>query len=377
MRFLLQRTAPSLKPIRPIVAATSKKAAPRAVETRKNEVPRSKAYAQRCSPNCGCVIRFEATLSPPSDGASASPRVVSAAYHTRRILAKSHENSRGNVMRLQPLLTSRASPESERPVMTTCSCQTLHLLAEQAVNHMNGRTMAQLQNDSASVTARSSIALRHTILRENVLPRIEERNNKELGLGKARPDRILDGEQPTAIESINEIERRGHCYDLVEDALLALVHERMPRPRRDGEAERYSPTLGGTFRMYSRQLRNEPPVDDTERIDDDDVIRHDDAAFRRVGDWQRASSPSSYFLFGDESASPPSLLELTKESISLRLLGLSDGGGTDARREERPPGTYLELFDMYSDDVIDGKGEESDSYNDWVDFIDNQQTSSG
>lgn len=361
MRFLLQRTT-SLKSGRPTVA-TSKKAAPR-VETRKNEGPCSKAYAQRCSPNCGCVIRFEATLS--SDGASASPKVVNAAYHARRILAKSREDASGKTMRLQPLLTSRASPESAQPLMTTCSCQTLHLLAEQTVDYMNGRTMAHLLNDSSSNTARSSVALRHTILRENVLPRIEEQNNNKLGLGTSRPDQIRDGEPSNAIESINETERRGHCYDLVEEAFFALAHERMLRPREDSEAERYSPTLGGSFRMYSRRLRNEPPVEDTKRIDDDD------AAFRRVGVWQR-SSPSSYFLFGDESASSSSMFERAKESIGLRLLGLGGGDGIGAKREERPPSTYLELFDMYNDDEVYRKEEESDTYNDWVDYIDNQR----
>lgn len=362
MKFLLQRTA-SLKSGR--IAATSKRAAPRTFETRKNEGPCSKAYAQRCSPNCGCVLRFEATLSPSSssDGtsANASPKVINAAYHARRILAKSQEDASGN-SRLQPLLTSRASPEAAQPLMTNCSCQTLHLLAEQTVDHMNGRTIAQLQNDSASNTARSSVALRHTILRSNVLPRIEEQNKNKIGLRGSRPDRVRDGEPSNAIESINETERRGHCYDLVEEAIVALVHERMPRPRKDSEAERYSPTLGGSFRMYSSRLRNEPRV-----IDDDD-----DAAFRRVGDWQR-SSPSSYFLFGEESAGPSSLLERAKESIGLRLLGLGGGDGTGARREERPPSTYLELFDMYSDDVMHGKVEESDTYIDWVDFVDNQR----
>jgi hypothetical protein len=47
-------------------------------------------------------------------------------------------------------------------------------MAKRAVDHLRGKTLAQIRNemDMGVVGPRSTVAFRHTVLRENVLPAI-------------------------------------------------------------------------------------------------------------------------------------------------------------------------------------------------------------
>ena len=47
-------------------------------------------------------------------------------------------------------------------------------------------------------------------------------------------------------------------HDLVEDSVLSMIHEQMPNPQKDDDAELYSLTLGGYFQTYSLSGRNQP-----------------------------------------------------------------------------------------------------------------------
>ncbi len=71
---------------------------------------------------------------------------------------------------MRPLTTQNAS--RLQPILTSCTCLTLHHLAQRAVNHLRGKTLAQIRNemDMGVVGPRSTVAFPYMVLRENVLP---------------------------------------------------------------------------------------------------------------------------------------------------------------------------------------------------------------
>ncbi len=71
---------------------------------------------------------------------------------------------------MRPLTTQHAS--RLRPILTSCTCPTLHHLAQRVVDHLRGKTLAQIRNEMGMgvVGPRSTVAFRHTVLRENMLP---------------------------------------------------------------------------------------------------------------------------------------------------------------------------------------------------------------
>merc|ERR1739848_28508 len=103
-----------------------------------------------------------------------------------------------------------------------------------------------------------------------------------LGLAKNKSVRPLREEGNNNMEQegnqnglceMNSTRPHGHCYGLIEDCLLSLVHQRMPPPRKDTDAEAYSPTLGGIWGIYrhsGRQLAEGRLVEDAT-----DDTRHD------------------------------------------------------------------------------------------------------
>ena len=322
---------------------------------------------------------------------------------------------------LRPLTTQQREESSRHPILTSCTCHTLHRLARRTVDYLPGKTMAQLQNEIGGGRAsdRSSVAMRHTVLREHVLPAIVPASGNKLGT-TMRLDARMNGKEDDATsgaDEMNATERHGRCYDLVESSLLSMVRERAPAPRGDADAEAYSPTLGGYFRLYSPSGRNN---DRPSKDDDDDVIREEDedavgregngsSSFHDAADWQgREAGPSSYFLFGSDYSSngrdcasddrPSSLtgliLQQARESMRDRWPFGGDDGiergasmttrfGTSKERNDRPATDYLGLLDMYGDD-----GESSDegtkegglhrgSTGDWLAHVDRMHSRDG
>ncbi|KAL7517329.1 hypothetical protein ACHAWX_002259 [Stephanocyclus meneghinianus] len=337
----------------------------------------AKAWGQQCSPNCGCILRFEVQLSPLSNMKS-SPTVVHASYHAKRVMTTRPSavvKSKG-VSHLRPLLTSHAS-QPPGPILISCTCPTLHQLAQQVVDYLPGKSWQTLKNESdlGVAGARSSAAFRHTVLKENIMPSIRA-DEKQWSISTRQS---ID----TSNNKTNEFastEQYFHCYDLVEDAVLSLLHERQNSARKESAAECFSPTLGGYFAMYSVSKRNEASFGEIEVDEEKD---HGRVAFSGQhstrsddGSWLR-TSPSSYFLFGEDNATISMLnyLQQAKDAIFSHFFGNVEGDGHTGRSDvgvQRPTTTYLQLLDMYGD-VTSHDQLEYDKLDDWLNYVDQTQ----
>ena len=139
------------------------------------------AWGQQCSPNCGCVLRFEATKCSETD------RVLTASYTAKQVLT----DSQGRVQ-----LTNRL----ERPMMKECSCQSLHYLATAVVDqYLLNSTMSwqRLKAQLDFMSTRSSPAFAKAVLSSQKLP----------------------------------LQSTG-CFDLVEEALTGMIKGYLPKQRR-------------------------------------------------------------------------------------------------------------------------------------------------
>ena len=415
MRFLLKSTTTASRAAasaaRDANKLLSKNNAHNAITERATNNITGKAWGQHCSPDCGCVLRFELQLSNDrvSSALSTTETVAAATYHAKRVMVtkakhspdndenRSSSSSSPSSTNLKPLLTSELSSHSQRPILTSCTCTTLHELAQQVVNHLPGRTLQQLRNDTelGVVGARSSMAFRHTVLRENVLPALAEKEAqswKKFGemSSKEQQQQNEDAKNSSGggIHEMNSTQQHGHCFDLVEDSFLSMIHEREMSPRKDDKVHAFSPTMGGYFRMYSPSGRQQKQrhLPSQHSLDEDDIAaeyatmrRNDSLASQSGGDWLQ-KSPSSYFLFGDESSNSKSsysdgilslFIDYAKESIFGR-----DGNATAATsatvENGARPSNYLQLLDMYGDTHSDHGEKEEEPYDDWLDYVDTQ-----
>eukprot|EP00986_Skeletonema_menzelii_P018787 scaffold26714_cov160-Skeletonema_menzelii.AAC.4 len=370
-----------------------------------------KAWGQHCSPDCGCVLRFELELSNNhvSPALSTTETVAAATYHAKRVMvtkathsSQNDENrtSSSSSSTLKPLLTSEPSSTSQRPILTPCTCTTLHELAQQVVSHLPGRTMQQLRNDIelGVVGSRSSMAFRHTVLRENVLPALSEKKDrswKKFGEMSTKveqqPNEDVNNINGGGIHEMNSTQQHGRCFDLVEDSFLSMIHERAMPPRKDDKVHAYSPTMGGYFRMYSpsgRQQQKQQRVPSQHSSDEDEIDntgytammrRNDSLSSQSGGDWLQ-KSPSSYFLFGDDSSSTKSsysdgmlslFVDYAKESIFGRGDNVTAATSAVVENGSRP-NTYLQLLDMYGGNHSEHVEKEEEPYDDWLDYVDTQ-----
>lgn len=381
-----------------------------------------KAWGQHCSPDCGCVLRFELQLSNNnlSPALSTTETVAAATYHAKRVMVTKAKHSSENdehrtssssspsssTTTLRPLLTSEHSSKRQRPILTSCNCTTLHELAQQVVNHLPGRTLQQLRNETelGVVGTRSSMAFRHTVLRENVLPALSEKNSrswKKFGemSSKEQQQQQQQSEDRNnssgdGMQEMNSTQRYGHCFDLVEDSFLSMIHERAIPPRKDDKVHAFSPTMGGYFRMYSpsgrHQQKQQRHVPSQYSLDDDDIPaaatrRNDSPLASQSGNWLQ-TSPSSYFLFGDESSNSSSkssyysdgMLSLFIDYAKETIFGVDNNATTATassammENRSRRPSNYLELLDLYGDTHSDHGEKEEEPYDDWLDYVDTQ-----
>jgi hypothetical protein len=96
---------------------------------------------------------------------------------------------------LQPMLTTKG-----RPMLKACECKSLHHLSQAVVHQLqlpHQNKLSQVQNMLSFQSNRSSLAFRQTVLTTQELP-----------------------------------EKDTHCFDVVEEALTALVKGYLPKPRR-------------------------------------------------------------------------------------------------------------------------------------------------
>ena len=319
-----------------------------------------------------------------------SPIVIDASYHAKRVLAAHQFNTqeKNSTQQLRPFLTSHASNQNT-PILVSCNCPTLHTMAEQVVQHLPGKSLDQLKNEYevSIVGGRSTVAMRHTVLRENVLPLLKSKKKKWSfkSLNQMKKERDNDGYE------MNITQQHSHCYDLVEESLLAMMNERMPSPRRNTSMECFSPTLGGHFAMYSSQRRNKltDGLNDEHGLKDDGSASH--SSMNDESGWLRMQSPSSYFLFGDDRSTSTMkgsrkssfetvglTLQYAKEAMVDIILGNEKKKDELDERELRQtrPTTYLQLLDMYGNREIE-KEEEQPTLDDWLDYVDAQTSTMG
>jgi hypothetical protein len=145
----------------------------------------SKAWGQQCSQDCGCAVRFEIQIDP------SSRKILGASYQAKTVIATPNKEGR-----LEPVYTTRTG----RPMFKSCSCQTIHHLANKITNYLPDQTLDQARSTIEYSTSRSSSAFRHAVLADNGLPRTDT-----------------------------------HCFDLVEEAFTAMIKGHMPKKRKSGE----------------------------------------------------------------------------------------------------------------------------------------------
>ena len=173
MRFLLHATKKvKSRSVKSSGAALLKEAAAAPNNTTNENL--IKTWGQQCSPNCGCVVRFESTVD-------ANNTIVSASYQAKKVLTTLDKNGRR-----QPHYTTN----NAKPLLTECSCSTLHSLGKRVTDHLQGRRLDQVQNALSGISA----AVVHTSLLTQCLPT-----------------------------------SHTHCFHLVQQAVVAMVCGYLPK----------------------------------------------------------------------------------------------------------------------------------------------------
>ena len=191
-----------------------------AVAKNNTEFPRMiETWGQQCSPSCGCVVRFEATLDPGTN------RYVSASYHAKSVVVTRKGQKNGT---LEPALTLR----NNRPMFRSCTCKSLHKLARRVTEHLPNQNALSLGSNMEFSGVRSSPAFRHTVLERQGL------SNSDT-----------------------------HCFDVVEEALTAMVKGHMLKPREQISLKELFANMENSPYKFEKQ--------GGEATEDEDVLRFD------------------------------------------------------------------------------------------------------
>jgi hypothetical protein len=140
----------------------------------------TKSWGQQCSPNCGCIVRFEATIDPSTQ------TIVDSTYYAKSVIALTSNG------KLEPVYTTR----THKPMFNECKCKTLHTLAKEITSFLPNKKLDRVRNMTEFSLTRSSPAFRHTVLADNQLPRTDT-----------------------------------HCFDMLEEAFTAMIKGTMPKQR--------------------------------------------------------------------------------------------------------------------------------------------------
>jgi len=142
-----------------------------------------KSWGQRCSPSCGCVLRFETDTDERQ-------YIVDCNYVAKSVVATIDEKNCGC---LTPVHTTRLN----KPMFQECECQSLHTLAKLVTSYLPNKRWNHIQGMNEYKCTRSSVAFRHAVLSEHDLPRTDT-----------------------------------HCFDIVEEALSGMLNGNVPSKRR-------------------------------------------------------------------------------------------------------------------------------------------------
>ena len=197
---------------------------------------RTKKWGQQCGVTCGCVVRFDIALDD-------NDRVIMAEYTAKKILTTTipipiipniNDMQRSNSSMCRKQQSQQPQQQQHmRPVWTnrtkrlqyvSCPCPTLHTLCLQSIEYFINRPIYQLINLHEFQSARSSLAFRDTILsslRHDTTTTTTTTTTKSQSL--RHPDRNKKSHY--------------HCFDLVEDAITALLKGYIPPPRQQPTEE--------------------------------------------------------------------------------------------------------------------------------------------
>jgi len=132
------------------------------------------------------VVRFEATLDPSTN------KFTSASYQAKAVVVFQTKHDESGNINLRPAKTLR----NNRLMLQPCQCESLHALASQVTHYLPNRNALAFRSSMEFSGIRSSPAFRHTALARQ-------------GLST----------------------KNTHCFDVVEEALTAMVKGYMPKSR--------------------------------------------------------------------------------------------------------------------------------------------------
>jgi hypothetical protein len=326
------------------------------------------AWGQQCSPNCACTVRFETTIDPTNQY-----QITSASYHAKTVVSKKVHVSKSPIQYengfktlgssssekiswsfLQPILTQppgmnaesvpknasgqgpregeeedratiSSSDNPSRPLFKPCNCKTLHVLAKTIVQILPRYSLSQAQNQLEFSGSRSSPAFRYTVLKNldlihDVATTSASASSTTSTTSSASSSSSTNATSHKSLD-INNIPQ-GHCYDLVEDALMACLHGYIPKPRRvvavhatgprqmspggvDDRFQRIRHVVGGEkgSNHDRKQMTSIDQEDETDESNVLDPLRYVRAAkLRALDDGSTSSSSSSFFNLYDASS---------------------------------------------------------------------------
>lgn len=279
-----------------------------------NETGTIRAWGQQCSPNCGCTIRFEATMDAKNNN-----KIVSASYDAKTIVSQVQKRTveHGQLSTfLQPVRTQSRDANgvgvgSGRPMTKECKCKTLHGLAETITKVLPSYSLAQAQNQLEYAGMRSSPAFRYSALKN--LDLISADVRKQSINTRTMLSLNGDGEgvmnEKGGATNVNDIPE-GKCYDLVEEALMACIQGYIPKPRPAGKYQRINAFNHPHQRDLVQRIRTTDANNDNEG--NLDPLRFVAAAKRRAKEGilqsfspSSSSSPSSAVTSAGSSSSTP------------------------------------------------------------------------
>lgn len=249
-------------------------------------------FGQTCSPNCGCVLRFETSLDETG-------RVANATYHAKTVVCGLDKEKQ----QLEPQLTF--STRDQKPMFVECQCNTLHTLAKQVVAYLPEKSLSKdLRNQVEFTGTRSSLAFGHAVLRKYQTPVVEK-----------TPLFSSDKSKNTSTATVSAAPQDHSCLDLVEDALTSMIRQSAaPAPRK------------ATSRTFVQYLTNhfQPML---EQAQEDEFVERYGRALRRI------RKPRNMSVGKDSSAT----ISTTASPRSISALTMMDHDDDDDMLEVEPP----------------------------------------
>jgi hypothetical protein len=198
-----------------------------------------KSWGQQCSPNCGCVLRFETTID---DNNKNEQRVIDCRYIAKSVVtttitttsSSTTVGSNNDNQQQKQLVPVYTNTRKQRPMLQECKCQSLHKLAQQVTSFLINKKMNDIKsmNDSFTSSIRSTIAFRHSVLVDNNLSRNDT-----------------------------------HCFDIVEEAYNGMMNQKIPSKRRYNHDDNFHNVLTAE---YSLQQGRRPQFVNSKYVEEED-----------------------------------------------------------------------------------------------------------